>query len=154
MDFSGLKQSQTAKATGYSVRSVRRWGDDGCPRNKDGTYDLPLVIQWLLNRESQESSPDDAETQKWLTAFRRERALIAKLEREKLEGNFASKEAVEIAFADRLHELKRTLLTMSSKIGHQIAGRSKRTLKEVTEIIDEEVYQLLESYSRPMNIKE
>lgn len=64
-----------------SLSTVKQWTVAGCPRRKDGLYDLPSVIDWLRKREresakSKRTAPGDLET---------ERARLAKEQADKLE---------------------------------------------------------------------
>ena len=50
VNFECLNQVQLAAAHGVSDKTVRRWQKDGkLPRNRDGTYSLPLTIQWRMH---------------------------------------------------------------------------------------------------------
>lgn len=46
-DPSRLTQVQLAGLVGVSGPAVTKWGARGCPRNADGTYDLPAVCRWI-----------------------------------------------------------------------------------------------------------
>jgi phage terminase Nu1 subunit (DNA packaging protein) len=77
---SGISATDLAALWGISRQAVGLWHSrDGCPRNKDGTYDLAAVIQWRESHWSsklQESDERDTATQDELRAV--------KLAREKL----------------------------------------------------------------------
>lgn len=51
VDFSRLTQRQCADMHGVDVRTIRRWDEDGHPRNEDGTYDAPKSIAWGKQRD-------------------------------------------------------------------------------------------------------
>jgi len=80
-----------------------------------------------------------------------------KAEREELivkqmKGQLIPIEEVERQFTLRAYELTRGLLFLSRRIAHDLAGSSKKKLKDCIEKIDGEVYLLLDRYSRAMAI--
>lgn len=52
MQFLSLPQKRVAQVVGVTARTVQNWTDAGCPRNPDGTYSAPAVVQWLLQKET------------------------------------------------------------------------------------------------------
>lgn len=152
VDFQRLNQKQLASALGKTDRTIRNIQEErGFPRNKDKTYSLPEVIQWLIDQALLEASPSEGD--RWLTQFRKERALMVSMEREQLEKKLIPIEEVEQGFSDRAYELARRLLLMSRRIGQRIAGKSKRNYSQVCEIIDAEVMDAMNDYARPLEIE-
>ena len=155
MDFRNVKQRDIADIFNITPRTVRRWTDLGLPKNKDGGYDLPACVQWVIDRlESQRPSKEDGEGQRWLSEFRKERTLITRLERERLEGRLISVEEVERKFTNRCYEFRNTLLLLPRRVAHRIAAKSKKQLREVEAILDEEVRTYLMNYARPIELDE
>jgi hypothetical protein len=75
----------------------------------------------------------------WLTEFRKERALKARMERETLEGQLFPREEVTSAWCNRYAHIKRHLMVW-------IVGLSER---ELMQALDEEVRFLLSMLARP-----
>lgn len=73
------------------------------PRNDDGSYCVADCVEWAMERlENTEPGADDVdEALQWLTAFRKERALKAKMEREELEGKRFPRGEVTAAWCNR-----------------------------------------------------
>ena len=46
-----MTATELAGALGKSRQTIYRWVGDGMPRRKDGAFDLPAVIAWLIQRE-------------------------------------------------------------------------------------------------------
>lgn len=109
-DLNKISRKDMAHAFGVDVRTITRWGKQGLPKNADATYDLPACIRWRLDRaEDVLPTPvgtESEESQKALTAWRKERFKIARIERLALEGKYVlesdvDKEAFECARATR-----------------------------------------------------
>jgi hypothetical protein len=56
-DFSAIQGAQVLDALGIARMTLHNWIDDGCPRNKDGTYTLPDVFKWRMSKEESASMP-------------------------------------------------------------------------------------------------
>ncbi|MCE5335581.1 MAG: hypothetical protein LLG06_13435 [Desulfobacteraceae bacterium] len=149
-----LTQKELAACFGITDRAIRDW--EGCPRNKDDTYNLPEVIKWRISKAQDEmaglnmSNPESSE---WLDEFRKERVLISRIEREQLERRLGPVEEWGRALTDRAFELSRRLLLMSRRIAHRIAAVSQKTQQEVTAIVDDEIRQAMNDYARPIDLQ-
>lgn len=88
MNFSKLTQRQTGVAFGITGKTVQRWTDIGCPRNSDKTYDLKNVIGWKINSEKEKYQSVDQDSKLHLANWRREKSLLAALERRRVEGDY------------------------------------------------------------------
>ena len=65
------------------------------PRNDDGcTFNGAAVVAWLTARVEEKAGAATLTTegQRWMTEFRKERALMAKIERKKAEGQLISRD--------------------------------------------------------------
>jgi len=145
MDFSKLKQSDAAAAIGVSTRTLRRWEEDGCPRNADGSYNLPAIVEWLLNREGREANPEDAESSKWLSLYRKERYLLAKIEREKTEGELIAKADILDGWIYRLKVVRDMCLMWRDRLPPLLEGKSKR---EIRTLLDFELRHVFSSFAQ------
>lgn len=125
--------------------NVNKWRKRGCPRNEDGSYDLSAVIKWrmedlALNR----SIPENPEAQKWLTEFRKERAIMAKIERKEVEGDLINKEDMSREWGIRLGTLFSGIRLWSNRLSPRLDGKSR---DEIMRILDEEIYILMKTFA-------
>ena len=154
-DFDSLSRKVIAGLFEVNPSTISRWAKhDQCPRNADSTYNLREVIRWALERASCESAGtcDSTEAQKWLTEFRKERAKISKLERLRIEGSLLRKGEVIRQFTARAYELARSLLMLNRRVSHKLAAASGCLPVECEKILEPEIRQMMERYSRPMDI--
>jgi hypothetical protein len=148
--LSSLSRSDLAQYV-FKVKpqSISRWVlHEGMPRNQDGTFCIADCVEWALER-LEKAAPGAAaaeEAVQWLTAFRKERALKAKMEREELEGKLFPRGEVMAAWCNRYAHLKRHLLVWSRRLPGRLAGMDERGMIKA---LDEEVYFLLSLLSRP-----
>ncbi len=136
-----------------SAQTISKWVlKEGMPRNEDGTFSIADSVEWALERtvganssgKKGEGETDEATV--WLTAFRRERALKAKMEREELEGKLFPREEVTAAWCNRYAHIKRHLLVWSKRLPGRLAGLNERAM---ISLLEEEVHFLLSMLSRP-----
>lgn len=126
--------------------TVSRWvARDGCPRNPDGTFDLRKVIMWRLEDSDLEAvSCENEEAQRWLTQFRRERALLAQIERKKAEGLLWPLEKIQQQWNHRVLLVTSGLTALADRLPPVLAGKSRN---EIRAIIREEVRELRNNYA-------
>lgn len=146
-EFVNLLGIQVAKAFGVVPKTVTRWSQTGCPRNPDGTYDLKKVIEWAIDRAKTEAGdiPESEESQRWLTEYRKERALIARLERKKMEGSLISHEDFKKAWVWRISEVSHGLGSLPLRLAPLVAGKSEL---EIRNIIDSEIWKIRDKFAR------
>ena len=144
-----MKLSRKEIATevfGVDPSNISRWAKRGMPKEKDGTYDVLKCVTWALDEAKQAGdTPETKESQKWLTAFRKERALMAKIERQKVEGELISRGDIIAQWVARVSEIRNGLLALSDRLTHLLTGKPE---KEVRQIIYDECWDLLDRYSR------
>jgi phage terminase Nu1 subunit (DNA packaging protein) len=142
------KATRNEIATVFSVHpsTVSRWVARGrCPRNKDGTFDLRKVIIWREENDLEPGPCENEEARRWMTEFRRERALLAKIDRRRSEGELLSKEDVTAAWAKRAFNMRSSLLTLVDRLPPLIEGKDR---KQISKILKDEIYYFLEIYSQ------
>ena len=143
-----LNRLELAAAFGVNPKTITRWFQSGLIRNDDGTYSLPESITWAIDRgkgaEPISDEPDEAK--RWLTEFRKERAIRARLERETIEGRLFPREDVTAAWCNRYSHFKRHLLSWSKRLPGRLQGLNER---ELGEILEDETVFLLSLLSRP-----
>lgn len=119
MDFRKLTQRELASALGYSDRTVRNLqADKTFPRNKDKSYDLPVVIEWMMKQVS------PGEGEKWLTEYRRQRALITTLSREQLEGTLVDRDQAIKWLVQLIHEAKAAFQAIPRRLAPVLVGEN------------------------------
>lgn len=149
--FSHLTGKAVSEAVGVTTKSITRWSQAGCPRNSDSTYNLPQVIAWLLERERAEdcrAKDESSESQKWLTEFRKERACLARLEREEIEGQIVRAEEVRKGAFNTARAVRDGLLNIPHRVAPILAGESDPN--QVASILNREIREALEEISRAL----
>ncbi len=119
MDLLKLSRKNLAKGFAVDVRTISRWHQSGMPRNDDGSYNLPECIAWKIEQVQEDILPENAETeesQKWLTAFRRERAKLARLDRQEKEKKLLPADQVVSAWSQFITAARARLLGVRSKV--------------------------------------
>ena len=134
-----------------SAQTISRWVTrEGMPRNEDGSFCVADCVEWALERVEGATAPgkkgEENESEKWLTAFRRERALKARMERQELEGRLFPREEVTAAWCNRYAHLKRHLMVWSKRLPGRLTGLDER---EMIGLLDDEVHFLLSMLARP-----
>jgi hypothetical protein len=119
---------------------------DGCPRNKDGSFNLIKVFTWVLDQQSieLEASCESEEGQRWMDKYREERARLSEIERKKAEGLLIEKSEIAAAWAARVDVVTAGLEAFRNRLPPLLAGKSRL---EIANILSEEVYQLRNSYA-------
>lgn len=135
-----LNQKTLAGIFGVDPKSVRNWSADGCPRNEDGSYPAPAVIDWYATRRAEAAQ---AELEQFRAAAadagghneRWQKARADKLEIEVAErlGEFARTEDVEHQWVLALTTISTTLQSLPESIAVRIAGRGEDEVRDILE---------------------
>lgn len=150
MDFHKLTQKQIASAVGTSDRTVRTWQKEGMPRNEDGSYDLPKVVEWMLNeaREDAASIAGGECTpggQDALSLYRYERYLIAKLQREREEGKTWYEDEIADQWALRMAAVSSGLDMLPYQVAPHLEMRDQA---DIVKILSEKIWTLKDNFCR------
>lgn len=150
MDIRKAKRQEIADLFGVAGPTVTRWfKSEGCPRNADGSYNLVNVIQWALERErlnaAAPSGTESEESTKWLTKYRKERALKAESERKETEGRLLDADEVKRTAFERGKAVCESILHIPARLSPVLAGEIDP--KKVEAILKTELKQALESLS-------
>ena len=128
--FSRLSKTDLAEARGVSLNTVYGWVRQGCPTNKDGTFDLREVSEWLSKRGASK-----------VGSLEKERARLAREQADKLEMENAQTrgELVHVDDAAAAVEcvvvaIRAKALSLGSKLAPQVVVCSN--VNEVKAIID------------------
>ena len=150
MNIKSLSGADLARCFGVDRSMVTRWKKAGMPEIK-GLFCLPACIKWRLEREADAMAPKSGtstEGEKWLTAFRRERARTAKLERLEKQGKLISLEKVESENIERAGDLRQSLMAFSSRLSPVLEMKPRETVRET---LKTECSRLLENYCKQEN---
>ena len=126
--FATLSQKQCADMHGVDVRTIRRWDEDGHPKNDDATYTASESIAWRLQRES--GSDLD---------YTAERARLAKAQADKTEienavraGQLLEASRVVREVGDMLSAFRARVIAIPDAVGqHFDAGAAKAVVREL-----------------------
>ena len=128
--FSRLSKTDLAEARGVSLNTVYGWIRQGVPKNKNGTFDLRDVSEWLAKRGSSK-----------VGSLEKERARLAREQADKLEMENAQtrSELVHVDDAAAAVEcvvvaIRAKALSLGSKLAPQVVVCSN--VNEVKAIID------------------
>lgn len=147
-------RGELAQALGVSLQSVQTYHAEGAPRRTDQGYDVEAWRQWRLEHKSGHlprvpSSADAVEDKDRLLRAqadeREEKALLAKLEREELEGELIRKAEVKDRDIARVHAVKRGLLAFERALPPKLVGLNEREMRAV---LAKELRLLLERFQR------
>lgn len=130
-------------------QTISKWVlKEGMPRQKDGTFCVADCVEWVMERLEKCGASDDEQddAKHWLTEFRKERALRARMERETIEGQLFPREEVTAAWCNRYAHIKRHLLVWSKRLPGRLSGLSER---EMIKLLEDEIHFLLSLLSRP-----
>jgi hypothetical protein len=147
MDFSKMKQSQAAKALGIVRQTLAAWEKSGCPRNDDGSYSLPDVFAWAIDRAKSEStiSPASPEADMWLAEFRKQRAIMSRLQRKKLQGQLVPLGKIIPAWAMRMAEVARHLQMLPDQLPPLLEGLNQYQMRAK---LDDKQREIRETFCR------
>ena len=148
LKIDSLSRAELARAFGCDVRSISRWKKAGLPCDSSGGYSLPDCIRWRLDQAEVEVKPsgDNTESDKWLGRFRKERALTARIERKKLQGELITLSDCVDQWCRRIAAVKQSLFALDIRLPAICEGKSSR---EMRPLVRAEAIRILEGYSRP-----
>ena len=142
--------SDTCIFFGVSRETLSTWVKKGAPKEGRGSWDIKKLMEWLGKGVSTGNGEkimvsDEARKLRADADFREIKYEKEKISLDKLQGDLINIEDVQLEWAGRVLELKSGLRQLEKKIAPQIANQS---IREVERVLRDEVYYLLESYSR------
>ena len=119
--------------------SLNRWCREGCPRNSDGSYPAPQVVQWILNRvESKLAakgiSPEDS---KWLEQVRKFNALRSELSYEVQKGKYTLTEEALAQHRRPIQAVVQVFDSFPDRVAPQLVAKTRA---EAHRILAAEIY--------------
>lgn len=146
-----LQARETAAFFGVTMKTLADWVKKGCPREKQGKYNLYKVYAWknqaVIINEDGEAQALSLEAQKLKAEieWKEKKAAQEAIKLAELEGKYFPKEEVEQEWAKRIIELKQGLLAWARTLPPELAGQD---LRRIEKVLMDEVYELLETYAR------
>jgi hypothetical protein len=133
-DFSQLSGVAIAQLMGVDVRTVTRWCGQGAPRNDDGSFDAPAVVQWRISRAAAKGETDQ-----------RQRLAAAQAERVERENLIAAGELIRTqdaiaAWQTILLDARTAFLNLGHRLAPLLANVSAGT---ACKIVDDRVREIL-----------
>lgn len=134
-------QAEVAQALGVDKRTIERWAGQGMPVTSEGNYDLMDIKAWRMTRQRYKNL-GETEKDKWDIEYRKNKALLMKIEYEKTVGQFISREEVEEGRIARIIAVKRSFLALPTRLAGVLAMKEPREIESILyesicEIIDE-----------------
>lgn len=130
--------------------TLSNWEKKGAPKEGRGKWDIKKLNEWLgkgviAAKGEKVVLSDEARKLRSDADYREFKTEKEKISLDKLRGDLIHIEDVQLEWASRILELKSGLRQLEKKIAPQIANQS---IREVERVLRDEVYYLLESYSR------
>ena len=154
-DFNALNALSLSRAIGCHRTTVYQRLKEGLPRNKDGSFDLPKVIRWLIEREKQavieEHGVNGSHESPGLERFREARAAIAELNLKVRTGELVPADQLERDLARRVMVFKSDLqnfaYSKSPEICRLVDGDETK-IPDLVWHLNESFEMFLDRYSR------
>lgn len=146
---------EAGKYLGISRRMVVYYVKRGLIRvENDGTITKKTLDDWMVKNKAEDDEiiRMDKDIKKSERDYRKSRAEREAMAVKILKEEYLLREEVEKAFTDRAFVLARGLLMMSRKLSTKIMAIKKPSIKKVGAVIDSEVHNLLDNYSKPIQI--
>jgi P27 family predicted phage terminase small subunit len=144
-------QAELAALLGVDRRTVIRWKKEGMPVDPAGRYNVIRVIEWRADLMDDDEPDGVSEKSRWDIEFRKWRALAAEAEYKRTVGLSIDLAVAENLLTDRAIELKKSLLSRAKRLSDALAGRGA---DEVYQILEADVMDALQVYSRPSPVLE
>ena len=135
--FGSLTQKEIADMHGVDVRTVRRWDEEGHPRNVDGTYNSQNSIGWRMQRETGSDLDLNAERAR----LAKEQADKNALDNAERRGELISVETIKQLWGGFYIAVRNGVLALPTKVAAELA-----TMTDANRIRDRlttELYQIL-----------
>ena len=134
-------QAEVAQSLGVDKRTVERWAGLGMPVTSEGNYDLMDIKAWRMTRQRYRNL-GETEKDKWDIEYRKNKALLMKIEYEKTLGQLISREEVQKGRIARILAVKRSFLALPTRLAGVLAMKEPPEIEtilyeSICEIIDE-----------------
>jgi hypothetical protein len=136
--FDSLTHKEVCAAFHVGDRAVYKWVEAGCPKNKNGTYSLYDIHEWLLAQVDKGSNTDALETEKL-----RQQIEKLKLENEKTKGETIPRRDHEAILCSRAASLRNFL---ERGLSQNRTVRAMRSVEELVSLDYDLVKQMMDTY--------
>lgn len=131
MNVKALSGADVARCFGVDRSMVTRWKKAGMP-HKNGVFDLPFCIKWRLEQEAEAMAPKSTtpEGERWLTAFRKERARSARLERLQKQSKLFPLSDLLPEWIEVFMEFRQSALALENRLPPLLEGKDPDGMRE------------------------
>lgn len=133
-----LAQKDLASAFGVTPQAICRWQ---CPRNDDGTYDLPVVFEWQEQRIAAAFVSEGPDKDEYDRRYRKAKAERLELELQKIRGDLVPTTEVVEELGRLLEGLKQDLLRLPAALAPELESR---TAQQIHRTLDARVRAAIE----------
>jgi phage terminase Nu1 subunit (DNA packaging protein) len=138
-----MSRAELSASLRVDPKTISRWTKDGCPRGSENRFVLAEVVSWRIDKadkslEHLKKAAPGADD--WLEAYRKEKTLLARLERRKRRGELMEAGDHEKIMTEACLDLRNTMLSWPSRI-FPTDDQNRKMLRE-------EVHRLLEMFAR------
>jgi len=144
-----LRRTELAEVFRVTTRTITRWAADGMPRRGDNRFNLSDCIAWRIEQAEKagqiasKEAGESPEASKWLERYRRERALLARMERKERQGGLIRRDRVVKEYAERAADLRTTFRSYKFRLGAILEGK---TCEEIMQILADENDRMLRAW--------
>ena len=143
-------QREAAQFASVTVRTIRRWQDEGMPRTPEGFYFRPVLTWW---RDFKQGTMTDLKEQSLQVQLELKKTMagLARLELEAKLDAYVRRAEVQKDNVRKVLDLKRGLKNMGRKISARYPIAIRRQLHAH---IDAEVNRIIRSFAQASNVKD
>ena len=136
-------QAEVAQSLGVDKRTVERWAGQGMPVTSEGNYDLMDIKAWRMTRQRYRHL-GETEKDKWDIEYRKNKALLMKIEYEKTLGQLISREEVQKGRIARILAVKRSFLALPTRLAGVLAMKEP---PEIETILYESICEIINEFA-------
>ena len=140
---------EVAEVMGISYRTAQRWKKAGMPMTKEGFFDLEQIESWHLQRNEKSEIKESKDF--WDEKIRKYKAKILELELKRIRGEIISKEEVIRSRITRIIAIKRSLLSLPTRLACIMAMKEPR---EIEVILSEALGEIIDEFSGIRKLRE
>lgn len=140
-DLRAVSRAILAKVFRCSGPNINAMVSRGMPKREDGGYDLFDCVGWRLDELAMVGgSAETKEARRWLTRYRKSRALRDELQHRKEKGDLIPVDEVRLMAQVSHGEMRSALDNLEARLSGQLVGQTDR--REVSRLIELEVFVL------------
>jgi len=136
-------QKEVAHALGIDKRTVERWAGEGMPVTPEGNYDLLDIKAWRMTKRRYKNL-GETEKDKWDIEYRKNKALLIKIEYEKTLGLLLPKDEVMKGRIARIMAVKNAFLALPTRLAPVLAMKEPR---EIHAVLHEAIAEIIDDFA-------